>query len=62
ARARRFKKAHTKKPAPFTYIRSMTKQFSRFDIGALNKDEKDKLRIELEKLMGSIAQTLETLE
>jgi ParB family transcriptional regulator, chromosome partitioning protein len=62
SRARRMKKAPKKKSAPFTYIRSVAKRFSRFDIGAMNSDDKEKLRGELKKLLGSITQTLDNLE
>lgn len=62
SRSRRLKKASTKNSAPFTYIRGIAKRFSRFNIGALNNDEKEKLRIELNKLLGSITQTLDNLE
>ncbi len=62
SRSRRLKKPSTKKSAPFTYIRGIAKRFSRFDIGAMNNDEKEKLRSELKKLLGSITQTLDNLE
>lgn len=61
SRARRAKTVQ-KKTAPFNYIRSVTKRFSRFDLGTMNNGEKDKLRGELEKLMHSIAQTLDNLK
>ncbi|MHC1697985.1 MAG: ParB/RepB/Spo0J family partition protein [Geobacteraceae bacterium] len=62
ARARRVKTVKQKKSAPFNYIRGVAKRFSRIDLGAMNSGEKEKLRGELEKLMHSIAQTLENLE
>ncbi|MRR53418.1 MAG: ParB/RepB/Spo0J family partition protein [Deltaproteobacteria bacterium] len=62
ARSRRAKTVQLKKSAPFNYIRGVAKRFSRFDLGKLNSGEKEKIRGELEKLMHSIAQTLENLE
>jgi len=62
ARSRRAKTVQLKKSAPFNYIRGVAKRFSRFDLGKMNSGEKEKLRDELEKLMHSIAQTLENLE
>jgi ParB family chromosome partitioning protein len=61
-RARRVKKAHITKPAPFTYIRSVAKRFSRFDSSALNGDEKVKLRQELQKLLGSITKAIDNIK
>jgi ParB family transcriptional regulator, chromosome partitioning protein len=61
-RARRMKMTPKKKFAPFTFIRGVAKRFSRFDIGAMSNDEKEKLRNELKKLLGSIEQTLDNLE
>ena len=61
-RAKRSKSIPGKKSAPFTYIRSVSKRFSRLDPGNMNSGEKTRLRSELEKLLNTIAQTLEKLK
>jgi ParB family transcriptional regulator, chromosome partitioning protein len=50
------------KPVPLTCVRSFTQRFTRFDIGALDRGDRETLRDELEKLMVSIAQTIENLK
>lgn len=62
ARSRRVKKTHITKAAPFTYIRNIAKRFSRFDSSAMNRDEKEKLRHELQRLLGSITKAIDDLE
>lgn len=62
ARARRLKNVRLGKPAPLTYIRSFSKRFNRFDIGAINEKDRERLRSELEKLLASITQTINNLK
>ncbi|HOP41321.1 MAG TPA: ParB/RepB/Spo0J family partition protein [Geobacteraceae bacterium] len=61
-KARKLKNGQIRKPTPITYVRSFTKRFTRFNIGAINEKERESLRNELERLMASIAQTLENLK
>jgi ParB family chromosome partitioning protein len=61
-RTKRVKKVQAKKSAPFTYIRSVSKRFSRFDLHSMNSGDKTRLRNELEKLMETITQTLDNLK
>ncbi len=61
-RSRNGARAQTKKPAPLSFVRGFTKRFTRFDVAALNRNERETLRTDLEKLMASIAQTIENLK